>query len=176
MTSLKLRIGFLSLLVATALTAQQPPAGASGPSADADACMRHCKEMSAARQKTMDQRDAAWKDIKAQVEAAKSLKGDKRVAALESAFEKLLAFHESMEHSMAMGAGQGMGMGCCAKHETEQAMGMGCCAKHGAEQAMGMDCCAKGGMSHNTMAMQHSAGGMQDCPMMKGEKQAPTTK
>jgi len=38
---------------------------------------------------------------------------------------------------------------------------------------MGMDCCAKAGINHGTIAMEHSTGGIHDCPMVKGEKPAP---
>jgi hypothetical protein len=105
--------------------------------------MRHCKEMSQARQKMMDgrkaaaqKRDAAWKAIRADVDSARTLRGDKKVAALESALEKLLAFHESMQESMGMDHGM---------------MGMG----------------------HPMDAMDHGMMGMDDCPMMQKEKPAP---
>ncbi len=156
----KTRLGLLALL-ASAVVAAQQPADSPKPMSDADACMRHCKEMGEARQKMMaehkamtEKRDAAWKEIRATVESAKTLKGDKKVAALESAMEKLLAFHESMQKSMGAGMGMGPGMG----------MGMG----------MEMSCCMKG--DHAMAGMDHPMGGMQDCPMMQGAKPAPPAK
>jgi len=165
MTVLRVRFGLLALLACSVLAAQQPPAAAPNPGFDADACMRHCKEMGQARQKMMDERkammekrDAAWKEIRAQVDSARNLKGEKKVAALESALEKLLAFHESMQQSMSSGMGMGMPMG--------PGMGMG--------MGMGMDCPMMGGMDHGAMgAMGHPMGAMQDCPMMHGEKPVP---
>ncbi len=116
MTGKSIRFGFLALLASAVLTAQQAsPSAPSNPMMDGDACMRHCKEMAEARQKLMverkaakDKRDAAWKEIRAEVNSAKNLKGDKKVAALESALEKLLAFHESMESGMGHGMMEGM--------------------------------------------------------------------
>lgn len=108
MTKSRLPIGLLGLLVAAIVAAQQAPAPAPAkPAFDSDACMKHCKEMAEAHQKMMDsqkamkeKRDAAWKEIEAQLDSAKKARGEKKVAALESAVEKLVAFHGEMQRSM----------------------------------------------------------------------------
>ena len=65
--------------------------------------MKHCQEMAAAHQKMMDSQkamkekhDAAWKEIEADLDTAKKANGEKKVAALESVVEKLVAFHGEM--------------------------------------------------------------------------------
>lgn len=108
MKNSRLPIALLALLAAAVVAAQQAPAPApAGPAFDSDACMKHCKEMAEARQKMMDsqkamkeKRDAAWKEIETQLESAKKARGEKKVAALESAIEKLVAFHGEMQRSM----------------------------------------------------------------------------
>ncbi len=108
MTKSRYPLGLLALLVAASVAAQQPPAPApAAPGFDSEACMKHCREMAEAHQKMMasqkamkEKRDAAWKEIEAQLEAAKKARGDKKVAALESAIEKLVAFHGEMQRSM----------------------------------------------------------------------------
>lgn len=121
---------------------------------ESDACMKHCREMAAAHRKMADERramsektTAAWKEIRASVEEAKKARGEKKVAALEMALDRLVAFHETM-----MGSMHGMpGMGCGGAMGDDQAM-------HGMHGAMTADCCA------------HASGSMSDdCPMHKGD-------
>jgi hypothetical protein len=117
----RLNVGFgsLALLLSAAVAAQQPPpASPDKPAFDADACMRHCREMAETRQKMMEERkamaekrDASWNEVKAQVEAARKLRGEKKVAALEAALEKLVAFHESMHGATGRGPMMGMDHG-----------------------------------------------------------------
>ena len=148
MKMLRLATSLLALAVAATLFGQEA-AQAPPPSKgfDAQACAKHCQEMAAAHQKAMDaakaardKHDAAWKDIKAQLDAARTAKGDKKVAALQAVIEKLLAFHETMME----GGGMGMGPHPMGGHHHG---GMDCCAGMGEK----MDCCA--GMS----------GGKMDC-------------
>ncbi len=146
----RLPIGLLALFVAAALAAQQPPAPApAGPGFDSDACMKHCKEMAEAHQKMMDSQkamkekhEAAWKEIQAQLETARKARGEKKVAALESAVEKLVAFHGEMQRSMGERM-PGM-MGGMAGHPMGgpgMGYGMGGMRGHGM-----MDCpCCQGG-------------------------------
>ena len=152
MTRSRLPIGLLALIVAAVVAAQQTPGSAPGtPAFDSDACLKHCKEMAQAHQKMMDsqkamkeKRDAAWKEIETQLESAKKARGEKKVAALESAVEKLVAFHGEMQRSMGerkpgmMGgmAGHPMG-GPGMGHEMGGMMGHG---------MMGMCPCCQGGM------------------------------
>jgi hypothetical protein len=139
MKNSRLPIALLALLAAAVVAAQQAPAPAPGPAFDSDACMKHCKEMAQAHQKMMDsqkamkeKRDAAWKEIETQLESAKKARGEKKVAALESAVEKLVAFHGEMQRSMGermpgmMGgmAGHPMG-GPGMGHEMGGMMGQG---------------------------------------------------
>jgi len=144
MTRSRLPIGLLALLVAAIVAAQQTPGSApAAPAFDSDACLKHCKEMAQAHQKMMDsqkamkeKRDAAWKEIETQLESAKKARGEKKVAALESAVEKLVAFHVEMQRSMGermpgMMSGPGMG------HEMGSMMGHG---------MMGMCPCCQGSM------------------------------
>lgn len=129
-----------ALLLLSPAIAQEKPAMAPM----AEECMKHCRQMAEARQKAMDARkahmekmDAAFKDVRAQLDAARTLRGDKKVAALEAAMEKLVSFHESMRAQMDEAGGMGPGM---AGHHAGM-MGMGsCCSEMGA---------------------------MSDCPMMK---------
>jgi len=143
-----------AFLAASVLMGQDAPAPAAP---DADACMKHCKEMAAARQKAdearqADQRkmDAMFQEVRAALDTASKAKGEKKVAALELALEKLVAVHDAMH---AQGPGPGMG--------GHHSMGMGsCCGGMADHHPMGMgSCCAE-------MA------GMKDCPMMKGEAPA----
>jgi hypothetical protein len=163
----------VAILLAGALSAQEK----ATPGFNADACAKHCQEMAAQRQKMMDAGKAAaetsaaaWKEIRASVDAAKTARGEKKVAALESALDRLVEFHERM-----MGGMPGMkgmreagrpGMACCGaetagQHSLAQdGPGMaGCCGGAAeccnARLAMA-DCCAgaREGMPH-------------DCPMMK---------
>ena len=140
----RISVSLIAFVVAAALGADEKAPPAQG--FDAPACAKHCQEMAAARQKMMDahksmmeKQEAAWKDIQAQLDTAKKARGDKKVSALESVIEKLVAFHESMEKTMAESPMTHAGM------------------MHGGM----MGCCEASGM-----AMGMSAG--MDCPMMKG--------
>jgi hypothetical protein len=156
MLKFRFAVSVAALLVAGAALAQDTPAF------DPEACAKNCREMAAAHQKAMDarkaqmeKRQAAWKDIEAQLDAAKKARGDKKVAALEAAIEKLVAFHASApgpmgDHPMMGGAMRGPGQGRMAGG----GMGMGCCG------AGMMGCCGGGGMGPGP--------GPHDCPMMKG--------
>ena len=141
-------LAFLSLSIfcaAGAALSQEPPAF------DADACAKHCREMAAARSKSVEackaraqQRDAAWKEIEAQLQVARTSRGDKKVAALEAAVQKLVAYNASAPAAMAdcpMMGGHAMASGCCAEHMKSAAGGAmnDCCA--GATK----DCCDGGG-------------------------------
>jgi hypothetical protein len=134
MLKLRISVWSMALLLAGAVGAQEAKAPAA-PGFDAQACARHCQEMAAAHQKMMgaqkammEKHQAAWKDIQTQLDAAKKARGEKKVAALESVLEKLVAFHESMQKEMGdspmmggmMMSGHGGMMGCCG----EAGMGM----------------------------------------------------
>jgi Skp family chaperone for outer membrane proteins len=133
MLKLRISISVLVLTVAAMLGAQEKTPAAAG--FDAQACAKHCQEMAAAHQKMMDaqkammeKHQAAWKDIQAQLDIAKKARGDKKVAALEAAIEKLVAFHESMQKAMAespMMMHGGM-MGCCGPDGMGMGMGIDC--------------------------------------------------
>ena len=141
------------------------------PAFDADACAKHCREMAAARSKNVEackarvqQRDVAWKDIEAQLQLARTSRGDKKVAALESAVEKLVAYNAAAPGAMAamdcpMMGDHAMKSACGAEHMKSAAGGgrNDCCAG-----AM-MDCC--GGGAHD--ASSHH------CPMTQ-ESPAPS--
>jgi len=127
-------------------TEKSPPSGF-----DRDACVKHCGDMAAMHQKAMDgakadreKHEAAWKEIRAQLAAAQTARGEKKVAALEAAIEKLVAFHESMmADGMAMGCGAAGSrhageMDCCRG----MAGGKMECGAHATSAAM--DCCAGG--------------------------------
>ena len=158
MTKSRFSIVLLALLAA-AVVAAQTPGSTPKPAFDSDACLKHCQEMAAAHQKMMDSQkamkekhEAAWKEIEAQLDAAKKAKGDKKVAALESAVEKLVAFHGEMQKSMGermpgmMGGMAGHSMDCPMGHE------MG---GHGMGHEMG-------GMAGHGM--------MENCPCCQGGK------
>lgn len=153
----RIRVFTLSIaLLAAAAAFAQPEKGSPSSGFDADACAKHCKEMAGAKQKMMDERKtmmdkhaAAWKEIQASLDEAKKARGDKKVAALESAVEKLVQFHESMMAKMPGGPmGHGM-MDCCG----EMAHSMG--AMH--EKMGGGECCG----GHKPMGT--------DCPMMNND-------
>jgi hypothetical protein len=142
----------LVLLVASAAFSQDSTAF------DPEACAKHCREMAAARAKgaeareaLMKQREAAWKEIEAQLQVARTSRGDKKVAALETVIEKLMAYHASMPAGMAgcpMMGGHTMAPGCCAEH-TKHGAGGGtkdCCA--GAMKG----CCGEGHTCCKTIA------------------------
>jgi hypothetical protein len=156
MLKLRISIWSMALLLAGGAVGAQEAKAPAAPGFDAQACAKHCQEMAAAHQKMLDtqkgvmeRHQAAWKDIQTQLDAAKKARGEKKVAALESVLEKLVAFHESMQKEMGgspmmggmMMGGHGGMMGCCG----EAGMGMG-------------------------MGMQ------MDCPMMKGTSAQPATK
>jgi hypothetical protein len=143
-----------SVLAASMLAAT---AGAQQESGfDPEACARHCREMAATRQKAMDacrarqqERQAAWKEIQAALETARATRGDKKVAALESAVQKLVALESAAPCPMGGPAGCPM-MGDGPGHGPHHGMAGG---------APG--CCGGGG----------PAG--KDCPMMKGGSAPP---
>jgi hypothetical protein len=151
MTKSRLPIVLLALLAAAVVAAQTPGPAPAKPAFDSDACMKHCKEMAEAHQKMMDSQkamkekhEAAWKEIEAQLETAKKARGEKKVAALESAVEKLVAFHSEMQRSMGermpgmMGGMTGHPMGGPGMgHEMGGMMGHG---------MMGMCPCCQGSM------------------------------
>jgi len=172
----RLPVVLLALLVAGAVAAQQPPAPASAaPGFDPEACMKHCKEMAEAHQKMMDsqkaakeKRDAAWKEIETQLDVAKKARGDRKVAALESAVEKLVAFHGEMQRSMGeraprmMGGMEGHPMGGPAMgHEMGGMMG----------HPMGGP-----GMGHEMGGMMGHGMGMGMCPCCQSGPPAPAPK
>ena len=173
MTKPRFSIVLLGLLAAAVVAAQTPGSAPAKPGFDSDACMKHCKQMAEAHQKMMDsqkamqeKRDAAWKEIEAQLDAAKKAKGDKKVAALESAVEKLVAFHSEMQRSMdermpmMMGGMAGHPMDCPGMdHE------MGAMAGH----PMGGP-----GAGHEMGMMGH--GMMENCPCCKGDMAPPAAK
>jgi hypothetical protein len=147
MLRLRIAVSLAALLVAGAAFAQQQPAF------DPEACAKHCQEMAAAHQKDIDarkaqmeKRQAAWKEIEAQLDAAKKARGDKKVAALESAIEKLVAFQASAPGPMG---------DCPMMGGTMPGHGHG----HGPMAGGGMACC--------------SGSGSHDCPTMKGSAGPP---
>lgn len=151
MLKLRFAVPLAALIAVTVVRAQESPAF------DPEACAKHCQEMAAAHQKATEarrarteERQAAWKQIEAQLDAAKKLRGDKKVAALESVVEKLVAFHASapgpMDGCPMMGGPGHMAGG-----------GMGCCG--GGAGMKG--CCGAGGPG--------PGGRHHDCPMMKGQ-------
>lgn len=122
-------LALAAFLAASAAVAQEkaPPPGSGSM---ADECIKHCREMAEARQKAMDARkarmdkmDAIFKEVRADLDAAKKARGDKKTAALEAAIEKLVSMHESMRSEM--GAMPGMGPGMMGHHP--MMMGMGSC-------------------------------------------------
>src|SRR5512143_3554403 len=116
MMRLLFSISVMALCVTSVVFGQESPA------MDPEACAKHCREMAAAQEKAAAQRQAAWKEIEAQLEVAKNARGDKKVAALEAAVQKLVAYHASM-------AGQPGGCATMGGHEHERMAGhaMGCC-------------------------------------------------
>ncbi len=157
-----------ALLVGAAAWAQEKPAPRAG--FDAEACAKHCREMAESRQKAMEGRKAAadrmaaaWKEIRASVDEAKKARGDRKVAALETALDRLVTFHEQMMSARPAMPGMG-GMACCAGDEPGSHPMM-----HGGHGGHGTaDCC--GGMADMgdcCAGMHGSAGKPDDCPMMK---------
>jgi hypothetical protein len=123
-----------SLFLANALIGQQPPA------MNSEACAKHCREMAASREKAVAERQAAWKEIEAQLQAAKNAQGEKKIAALESAVEKLVAYQASTQAGPAGCPMAGHAMACCGG-DAKNAGGPG---------------------------MMGHAGHEEHCPMMKG--------
>jgi hypothetical protein len=146
------KIGIAAALVvaaAVAAAADQPAAAPAAPKMDPEACMKHCKEMGEARAKMAAKHDAAWKQIEADLATAKKATGEKKVAALESVVEKLVAFHAEMSQAGTAHAA----MASMDGHDMD-----GCAGKGGAAMASmsgkAMDCCAGEG---------HAAAGMAGC-------------
>ena len=79
----KSSVALMGLFLASVAVGQQSPA------MDPEACARHCRQMAASREKAVAERQAAWKEIEAQLQAAKNAPGEKKVAALESVLEMI---------------------------------------------------------------------------------------
>jgi len=160
------KTGIAALLVLTAISVaasgDQPAAAPAAPKMDPEACMKRCKEMGEAKAKLAAKHDAAWKQIESDLASAKKASGEKKVAALESVLEKLVALHGEMRQSEAphamMASMDGHGMDCCA-------------GKGGAAMASmsgkAMDCCAGEG---------HHAAGMAGCDHEAAPVAAPAKK
>lgn len=156
----KTGIAFVICLIAAVALADKP-AAAPAAKMDPDACMKKCKEMKAEHAKMAEaqkagraKQDAAWKQIEADLASAKTATGEKKVAALESVLDKLVALHGEMrqaEGGHAMMAGMdGHGMDCCAGKGGAAMASMSGKAMDG----KAMDCCAGEG---------HHADGMMGC-------------
>ncbi len=150
MPKLRFAIPLAALLAVAVVRAQQPPSG------DPETCAKRCQEMKASHQKAMEARQAAWKEIEAQLEIARNARGDQKVAALESAVDKLVAYEASAPHAMAECPMTG---GTMPGHGPGPGHGRG----HGPMAGAGMACCARSGAG----AAAH------DCPMMKGSAGPP---
>ncbi len=123
-----------ALLAASAAMAQEKPAPPKG--FDPAECAKRCQEMAAAHQKMTEARqaakerhEAAWKKVRADLDAAKKATGNKKVAALEDAIETLVSLHEEMASSMKDGVCPMCGMRFGAGHRMgpRAMMGHGCC-------------------------------------------------
>jgi hypothetical protein len=141
MFKLRFPVLVMALIAASAVYGQDAPA------MDPATCAKHGGEMAAAHQKMMEQRQAAWKEIEAQLEVARNARGDQKVAALESVVEKLVAFQAPAMGDCPMMSGHGPG--------------------HMAKGSM--DCCGGGD------AATGPAGHGPHCPMMKGGAKPPET-
>ena len=154
----KTGIAVLFCLIAAVAVADKP-AAAPAAKMDPDACMKKCKEMRAEHAKMAEaqkavraKQDAAWKQIEADLASARTATGEKKVAAMESVLEKLVALHGEIRqaegaHGM-IAAMDGHGMDCCAgKGGTAMASMSG-------KDGKAMDCCAGEG---------HHADGMMGC-------------
>ncbi len=144
-------VSLAALMAVSFAFAQEPKA------ADPEACAKRCQEMKASHQKAMEARQAAWKEIEAQLEVARKARGDQKVAALESAVEKLVAFQAPGSHAMADCPMMGGSM-----HGSMHGKG---------HAGGGMDCC--GGGMKGCCGGDGPAAGTHHCPMMKGETGAP---
>jgi hypothetical protein len=127
----KTLVAVLVSLAAAVAAAQQPAAPAR---MDHDACMKGSAEMGSAHAKAAARYDAAWKQIEADLAAAKKATGEKKVAALEAVLEKLVALHGEMHRAESAGM-TAASMDCCA--------GEGGSAK-ASMAAKRMDCCGDG--------------------------------
>jgi len=135
-----------------------------------DACAKHCQKGAADHKAMMEKNAAAWKEIRAAVDDAKKAKGDKKIADLETALDRLVSFHESMMAGMGgpMPGMKGMDCGGAMGADHPMAHGADCCGDMHAAKPAGMDCCARGGKSAMADCCAHGAKGMpDDCPMMK---------
>jgi len=119
-TAIGLTLAALLISVSAVSQEKAPPPGSVS-----EDCMKHCRQVAEAKQKALDARkaemekmDAVFRDVRAQLDVARTARGDKKVAALEAAIEKLVSFHESMrQHMTEMGGGPGhppMAAFCCA--------------------------------------------------------------
>ena len=132
-------VAVASLFLANALAGQQSPTMSS------EACAKHRREMAASHEKAAAERQAAWKEIEAQLQTAKNAQGEKKIAALESAVEKLVAYQASTH------AGPD---GCpMASHA--------------------MACCGGDAKNAHAPGMMGHAGHEEHCPMMKGTNASP---
>jgi len=158
------QMAIASVFLAAAGAAWAQDKTVAAPAFDADACAKHCQGMAADHQKMRDSRRAmeektasAWKEIRAAVDEAKKSRGEKKVAALESALDRLVSFHETMMAGTGIGGMHaGMGMAGCGEMTGEGRMRHGsadCCADMRARA----DCCAHPGSEKPG-----------DCPMIKG--------
>lgn len=164
MTRIRLVSIAAALFVAAVANAQEKTA--PPPGFDADACAKHCKEMAARRQGMMDERKAmadkaaaAWKEIRASVDEAKKARGEKKVAALEKALDRLVAFHEQMMGGMPGMPGMG---GMRGDHPM----------MHPGDHPMMHEMRGMGGCCGDMHPMAGCCGGdhgmPDDCPMKKG--------
>lgn len=169
-----------SLVLGAAVAWAEDKTSAPAPMA-ADACAKHCAEMAARHSKgmadhkaMMEKNAAAWKEIRAAVDDAKKARGDRKIADLETALDRLVSFHESM---MAGGPMPGMGgMDCCGGPGGGHPMAHGadccgdmkskgdCCGDmHGMKKG-GADCCGdKPAMKQSGMACCAGKKAMADC-------------
>ena len=129
----KIAIGVLISLAAVVASAQKAAAPAAGSEKmDHDACM---KMDSAHSSEAQAKHNAALKAIQADLAAAKTATGEKKVAALEAALNKLIALHGEI-HSTEMAEASNHGtMACCAGKEGAAKASMSekkmdCCAEH----------------------------------------------
>jgi hypothetical protein len=132
-----------------------------------DACAKHCQKGMGDHKAMMEKNAAAWKEIRAAVDDAKQAKGDRKIADLEKALDRLVSFHESMMAGMGPMAGM-PGMDCGGPMEGDHRMAHGaeCCGGMQAMKHASPDCC--GGKPAMADCCAHEAHGMpDDCPMMK---------
>jgi len=173
MIRLKATILASLLLGAAAAWAEDktPPAASMA----SDACAKHCAEMAAKHSKgmadhqaMMQKNAAAWKEIRAAVDDAKAARGEKKIAGLETALDRLVSFHESMMAGGPMPGMGGMACGGAPGGDHPMAHGADCCGDtHGAKHG-GMDCCKSGDKTAMADCCASDPKGMPaDCPMPK---------